>query len=217
MNTSRASTFAALAALFVFCLPPWAAADVREIASSPPEQSLSPARYDQPKKYTGEKISLDFQNTNIRDVIKIIGEHSGKNMVISDGVTGRVTVKLKDLPWDQALDIVLASRTLGVTESGNVLIVYALPGLKDVRHGDSGGFRSAEEMGPSRPLLSRKVFTPRHLPVAEMNRELAGLKSDRGRLVTVGNDIYAEDMPAHVEAMSQLFRKLDRAAPGASE
>ena len=85
--------------------------------------------------YTGERISLDFQNEDINKVIRIIGEVSGKNIVVPDDVSALITVKLRDVPWDQALDIVLSSRNLGVEESGNVLTVYDLPTLQSIRAG----------------------------------------------------------------------------------
>lgn len=74
--------------------------------------------------FTGEKISLELQNTDIRHILRLIGEVSGKNMVISDGISGKVTLKLMDMPWDQALDTVLASRNLVLEKSDHVLIIY---------------------------------------------------------------------------------------------
>jgi Type II secretory pathway, component HofQ len=85
--------------------------------------------------FTGEKISVEFQNTDIRQVLRIIGEVSGKNVVVSEGVSGRVTLKLVDMPWDQALDAVLASRNLALEESDNVLIIYDQATLQRVQAG----------------------------------------------------------------------------------
>lgn len=83
--------------------------------------------------YTGKKMSIEVQNADIHRVLKMIGEVSGKNVVVSEAVRGKVTVKLLDMPWDQALDMVLASRNLGVEESGNVLLIYDLPTLNRLR------------------------------------------------------------------------------------
>jgi len=82
-------------------------------------------------RYTGERISLDFQNADLRDIVRIIGEVSDMNVVISDKVAGKVTLKLRDVPWDQALDAVLASHNLRVEKVGNVLTIYAGAGSKN--------------------------------------------------------------------------------------
>ena len=84
------------------------------------------SRLTEERTYSGEKISLDFQNTDIWQVISVISEFTGKNIVAPETIKGRVTLKIKDMPWDQALDIVLGSLGLGFEEAGNVLIVYDL-------------------------------------------------------------------------------------------
>lgn len=73
--------------------------------------------------YTGEKIDLNFQNVEIRTVLQIIAEVAEKNLVVSDNVQGTITLRLKNVPWDQALDIVLKTKGLDKREAGNVLLV----------------------------------------------------------------------------------------------
>ncbi|MCZ6804500.1 MAG: type IV pilus secretin PilQ [Proteobacteria bacterium] len=73
--------------------------------------------------YTGERLSLNFQNIEVRAVLQLIADFTGLNMVTSDAVGGNVTLRLKNVPWDQALDIILISRGLGMRESGNVIMV----------------------------------------------------------------------------------------------
>ena len=167
--------------------------------------------YESPKLYTGERISLDFQNAEIHNIIRIIGEVSGKNIIVSDAVSGRVTLKLKDVPWDQALDIVLAARNLGVEESGNVLTVYDLPTLNNIR---AGRERLAAERAAAQAQapLSKKVFTPKYAPIGTVTSELIKLKSSRGKIVSIGNDIYVEDEPGAIATMSQIFLRIDRVA-----
>ena len=110
--------------------------EVSQPASSDnPASQSRPAYYETAKVYTGERISLDFQNEDIQNIIRLIGEASGKSIVASDAVSGKVTIKLQDVPWDQALDIVLSSRNLGVEESGNVLTVYDLASLRSIQLG----------------------------------------------------------------------------------
>ncbi|MDR1041247.1 MAG: secretin and TonB N-terminal domain-containing protein, partial [Deltaproteobacteria bacterium] len=82
------------------------------------------------KTYTGERISLDFQNADIHNILRLIGEVSGKNVVVSDTVSGKVTLKLRNVPWDQALDIVLASKNLGMVENGNVIRIDSMDAIR---------------------------------------------------------------------------------------
>ena len=73
--------------------------------------------------YTGERLSLNFQDIEVRAVLQLLADFTGLNIVASDTVTGNVTLRLKNVPWDQALDIVLKSKGLGMRQSGNVLMV----------------------------------------------------------------------------------------------
>lgn len=73
------------------------------------------------KEFTGEKLSLNFQDIEVRAVLQLLADFTDKNIVVSDSVTGNITVRLKDVPWDQALDIVLETKNLGMRENGNVI------------------------------------------------------------------------------------------------
>ncbi len=72
-------------------------------------------------KYTGDKLSLNFQNVEVRSVLQVIADFTGLNIVTSDTVTGNLTLRLKDVPWDQALDIIMQSKGLDKRENGNVI------------------------------------------------------------------------------------------------
>lgn len=179
--------------------------------SNPPgsqNQAMPPQLYG-PKIYTGERISLDFQNADMHNIIRIIGEVSGKNIVISDAVDGKVTLKLQDVPWDQALDIVLSSRNLGVEESGNVLTIYDLATLTNIK---AGRQRIAAERAAAfaQSPLVKKVFTPKYATLSAVATELTKLKSARGKIVSIGNDIYVEDDPGTLATMTQIFMRVDR-------
>ncbi|MGB1009688.1 MAG: type IV pilus secretin PilQ [Thiolinea sp.] len=75
------------------------------------------------KTFNGEKLSLNFQDIEVRAVLQLLADFTNKNIVVSDSVDGSITVRLKDVPWDQALDIVLESKNLGMRENGNVIWV----------------------------------------------------------------------------------------------
>lgn len=133
-----AVTWLVLAALYFF---PLAAIEAQAGFVQPTEcGAVSVLKVQEPpdpleKPNMGRKISCDFQKADIRDVIRSIAKVSGKNVVISDSVKGKITLKLKNVPWDQALDAVLSSRNLAVEESGDVLMIYDLPTLQKIRAG----------------------------------------------------------------------------------
>ena len=73
--------------------------------------------------FQGEKLSLNFQNVEVRRLLQVIGEFTGMNMVVSDSVGGSITLILKDVPWDQALDIILQQKGLDMRKNGNVILI----------------------------------------------------------------------------------------------
>lgn len=85
------------------------------------EQSVDPTKLTQGPGYNGEKLSLNFQNIEVRSLLQVIADFTNFNVVTSDSVTGSVTLRLKDVPWDQALDIILQAKGLGMRKNGNVL------------------------------------------------------------------------------------------------
>lgn len=178
-------------------------------ANSVPPSSPGAVNFDGPKIYTGERISLDFQNADLHNIIRIIGEISGKNIVVSDKVTGKVTLKLKDVPWDQALDIVLAPRNLGVDEAGNVLTIHDLQTLNGIRT-ERERLTAERSAAASKAPLAKKVFTPRYAPIGVVADELRKLATSRGKVVAIGNDIYVEDESGAIGTMAQIFMRVDR-------
>jgi type IV pilus assembly protein PilQ len=75
------------------------------------------------EQYTGEKLSLNFQNIEVRAVLQLLADFTGMNLVTSDSVRGNITLRLKNVPWDQALDIILKARGLGMRQMGNVVMI----------------------------------------------------------------------------------------------
>jgi type II secretory pathway component HofQ len=84
---------------------------------------IDPNKLTQGAGFQGEKLSLNFQNIEVRALLQVIADFTNFNVVTSDTVTGTVTLRLKDVPWDQALDIIMQAKGLGVRKSGNVLWV----------------------------------------------------------------------------------------------
>ena len=86
-------------------------------------QKVDPGKLTQGMGFNGEKLSLNFQNIEIRSLLQVIADFTNFNVVTSDTVTGSVTLRLKDVPWDQALDIILQAKGLGMRKTGNVLLI----------------------------------------------------------------------------------------------
>jgi type IV pilus assembly protein PilQ len=82
-----------------------------------------PNRLTQGSGYSGDRLSLNFQNIEVRSLLQVVADFTNFNVITSDSVTGTLTLRLKDVPWDQALDIILQSKGLGVRKNGNVLLV----------------------------------------------------------------------------------------------
>jgi type IV pilus assembly protein PilQ len=88
-----------------------------------PQDPTEFSMWDERKEYTGQRLTLNFQDIEVRAVLQLLAETSGLNVVVSDTVTGNVTLRLENVPWDQALDIILATRGLDMRQVGNVMLV----------------------------------------------------------------------------------------------
>lgn len=102
-------------------------------------------------EYSGERLSLNFQDIEVRAVLQIIADFTGMNMVTSDAVTGNVTLRLQNVPWDQALDIVLKSKGLGMRQAGNVIMVAP---ADEIAAREKQEFESQKQIQDLAPLVS---------------------------------------------------------------
>ncbi len=99
-------------------------------------------------KYTGERLSLNFQDIEVRSVIAILAEFTGQNVVAGDDVTGTITLKLDDVPWDEALDFVMMTKELGKYQTGNVTLVSPLDKIKDYKKKQQETEAVVEQLDP---------------------------------------------------------------------
>jgi type IV pilus assembly protein PilQ len=105
---------------------------------------------DAPKVYTGEKLSLNFQDIETRAVLQLLADASGQNIVVSDTVTGSVTLRLQSVPWDQALDIVMRTKGLDKRQDGNVILVAPADELAAREKADLSSKKDLQELAPIR-------------------------------------------------------------------
>ena len=94
-----------------------------EINPAPETEATESNLFSETKEYEGQRLTLNFQDIETRAVLQLLAETSGKNIVVSDTVQGNVTLRLRNVPWDQALDIVMTTKGLDMRQNGNVIIV----------------------------------------------------------------------------------------------
>jgi type IV pilus assembly protein PilQ len=104
--------------------------------------------YSSDKEYTGERLTLNFQDIDTRAVLQLLADISGRNIVVSDTVVGNVTLRLRNVPWDQAMDIVLATKGLDMRENGNVIIVAPANEIAAREKADLEARQEIKELGP---------------------------------------------------------------------
>jgi len=104
--------------------------------------------------YSGERLSLNFQKISVRAALQVIADFTGLNFVTSDSVTGTLTLRLKDVPWDQALDIILQTRGLGMRRKGNV--VWVAP-AKEIADRERAQLEASKQKGELEPLTSELI------------------------------------------------------------
>jgi type IV pilus assembly protein PilQ len=135
-----------------------AAGDYEQLAYQSDDQyviEVQPARkvvaaQDDKREYTGERLTLNFQDIETRAVLQLLADASGQNIVVSDTVTGSVTLRLQNVPWDQALDIVLRTKGLDMRKQDNVIIVAPAEELAAREKADLAAKKDIQELAPLR-------------------------------------------------------------------
>ena len=122
----------------------------------------------QNKSFKGNKVSLDFQDVDVRTVLQILAKESGMNIVASDSVTGKMTLTLRDVPWDQALDLVMQARNLDMRKTGNVINVAPREELLAKDKAILTQQREIDELGP----LYSRTFQLKYKNVEEFRKIL---------------------------------------------
>ena len=122
----------------------------------------------QNKSFKGNKVSLDFQDVDVRTVLQILAKESGMNIVASDSVTGKMTLTLKDVPWDQALDLVMQARNLDMRKTGNIINVAPREELLAKDKAILTQQREIDELGP----LYSRTFQLKYKNVEEFRKIL---------------------------------------------
>jgi len=111
--------------------------------------SLKRSAADEKKEYTGERLTLNFQDIDVRSVLQLLADTSGQNIVVSDSVTGNLTLRLQNVPWDQALDIVLRTKGLDKRRQDNVIIIGPTEELASREKAELAAHKEVQELSPT--------------------------------------------------------------------
>ncbi len=177
------------------------------VTGMPEAPSVKVVSPDTGQVYTGQEISLDFQNADVRNVFRILHEISGKNFVIGEDVRGRVTLKLDKVPWDQALDLVTKMNRLGVSEEGNIIRIAPLATIEAEKAAEKRVQEAAEEAAP----LVTEYIPVNYSDATAMQGHIKEVKTERGK-VTVDertNMVIMTDIRDGIERAKEVVRKLD--------
>lgn len=161
--------------------------------------------------YTGEKLSLNFQNVEVRAVLQVIADFTGLNIITSDTVGGNLTLRLKDVPWDQALDIILTSKGLDMRKTGNVVWIAPRDELATREKLALEAQQQITDLEPTRT----ESFQLSYQKGADLQKLLADpqqrVLSKRGSAVVDPrtNTIFVQDTPTRLEEVRKLIRKID--------
>ncbi len=184
-------------------------------------QRVDASRVSQGRTYSGEKLSLNFQNIELRSLLQVIAEFSNFNIITSDTVTGGVTLRLRDVPWDQALDIILQAKGLGMRKTGNVLWIAPSDELAAKEKQELEARAAIQNLEP----LRTQAFQLNYTKAAEIAAQLtatgsggtgagntgARILSVRGSVIPEPrtNQIFVSDIASRLEQVQELISKLD--------
>jgi len=184
-------------------------------------QKVDPNKLVQGAGYAGEKLSLNFQNIEVRALLQVIADFTNFNVVTSDTVTGNVTLRLKDVPWDQALDIILQAKNLGLRKSGNVILIAP---KDELNAKEKIELEAKQQIAALEPVRTQS-FQLNYAKVQDIANGLTGqstgtsgsqgntarILSPRGAVVfeTRTNQLFVTDIPSKLEEVQALIAKID--------
>jgi len=183
-------------------------------------QKVDPNKLTQGPGYSGDKLSLNFQNIEVRALLQVIADFTNFNVVTSDTVTGSVTLRLKDVPWDQALDIIMQAKGLGVRKTGNVLWIAP---KDEINAKEKMDLEAKAQVATLEPLRTQ-AFQLNYVKAEEIAKGLTGqssggsssatttkILSPRGSVLfeTRTNQLFVNDIPSKLEEIQQLIAKVD--------
>jgi len=179
---------------------------------------VDPSKLTQGPGYNGQKLSLNFQNIEVRSLLQVIADFTNFNIITSDSVTGAVTLRLQDVPWDQALDIILQTKGLGMRKTGNVLWVAPRDEINAKEKLELESVASLQNLEPLRTQSFQMNYTKAAEVAAQLMATGGGtganssrMLSSRGSVISEArtNQLFVTDIASKLEQVQQLIAKLD--------
>jgi type IV pilus assembly protein PilQ len=181
------------------------------------QQKVDPSKLTQGPGYNGEKLSLNFQNIEVRSLLQVIADFTNFNVVTSDTVSGAVTLRLKDVPWDQALDIILQAKGLGMRKNGNVLWIAPKEEIATKEKQELEAKSALQSLEPVRSQAFQLNYT-KAADIAGQLSASTGTGANAARILSARGSVVAEprtnqlfitDIPSKLEEIQALISKLD--------
>jgi type IV pilus assembly protein PilQ len=163
------------------------------------------------RRYSGRRIDLDFKDADIHNILRLLSEVGGVNVVTADNVGGTVTIRMRDVPWDQALDVVLQAKSLGMVRQGNLLRVAPLAQLEQEREAAIARQKQQEQLAP----LETRLVPVSYAAATNLQPRVRELLTERGT-VSVDertNMLIVRDIVGQLEDVEDLVRHLDTQTP----
>jgi type IV pilus assembly protein PilQ len=164
------------------------------------------------KAYTGRKLSLDFKDADIKNILRLIAEVSNLNIIVADEVTGKITMRLVDVPWDQALEIILQTKNLDKRQVGNVVRIAPVEALRKEDQARLDEIRLKEKAEPTvNELIQVNYATAKEI----MPQVKSILRSERGdvKVDERTNTLIVKDIANNIPAVKNLVKFLDTKTP----
>ena len=169
--------------------------------------------YSETKEYEGQRLTLNFQDIETRAVLQLLAETSGRNIVVSDTVQGNVTLRLRNVPWDQALDIVMTTKGLDMRQNGNVIIVAP---AEEIAARETADLEARNAISELEPMYSEflQVNYAKAADLATLISADSGgntMLSDRGSIAVDDrtNTLLVQDTATRLEDIRRMVRALD--------
>jgi len=193
--------------------PPMSAA-LSEGTSAPAKWGFVTHASGNHRRYVGQRISLDFKDADLTNIFRIIAEVSNLNIITTDDVKGRVSIRLINVPWDQALDIVLKAKGLGVSQEGNVLRIAPLDTLRKEEKARLDAKKEVEKLQASLEGVVETISV-NYAKASDMKVQIGDLLSEGGKVQIDDrtNTIVIRDLMKNVEAVKALVAALDTPTP----
>ncbi len=163
------------------------------------------------KVYTGRKLSLDFKDADVKNILRLIAEVSNLNIIVADEVTGKITMRLVDVPWDQALEIILQSKNLDKRRAGNVVRIAPVEALRKEDQARLQEQKSREGLEP----LVHELIPVNYATAKEIMPQVKSVLSERGdvKVDDRTNTLIIKDISRTIPAVKNLVKLLDTKTP----